>query len=175
MLYMLALSQNAGGVQAVNDRRAVVLKLPDETAPEDALEVARGLAAEADPLNAPAWAGALGGFMSDDSLDKLDGVLWLDVNPETPEELTGTPGEGGGGELPSNQAIVTDGQGLVTELNGQSMTLDPTVEDNEVTGLQTPPNFGLVQDAQQLSVEGGTVTLSVSNGVVAAEFEPDEA
>ncbi|MFA5510848.1 MAG: hypothetical protein WC313_00230 [Candidatus Kapaibacterium sp.] len=172
MLYMLALSQSAGGVQVVNDRRAVVLKLPDNTAPEDALGVARDLAAAADPTNAPAWAGALGGFMSNDSLDILDGVLWLNVNPETPATLEGDPDEGGG-DLPATSAIVADGQAITTPLNGVERTLTPTVAGNAITGLETAPTVAVVTDGQTLAVTGGTVTLTVAANAVTAEFTPE--
>ena len=177
MLYMLALSQSAGGVQVVNDRRAVVLKLPDETAPEDALGVARGLAAAADPINAPAWAGALGGFMSNDSLDLLDGVLWLNVNPETPPTLDGDPDEGGG-DLPATSAIVADGQAITTDVNGTERTLTPTVADNAITGLETAATVAVVANAGTVPVQNsagaaiGTGTLAVAGRAVTSARLP---
>lgn len=169
MLYMLALSQSAGGVQVVNDRRAVVLKLPDNTAPEDALGVARDLAAAADPTNAPAWAGALGGFMSNDSLDLLDGILWLNVNPETPPTLDGDPDEGGG-DLPATSAIVADGQAITTDVNGVERTLTPTVAGNAITGLETAATVAVVENSNAVPVlpASGSTSLASATAAVAA-------
>jgi len=170
MLYFLTLPKQAGGQTAHNDRRAVIVSLPDETDPGDALDAARAVASAADPGNHFSWAAATGGFMSDDSLEDFDGLLWFNVAAETPEVLTGNPGPA---PLEPDQALIEDGQTVTTDLNGTERTLTATVEDNEVTGLETAPTVAVVTDGQTLAVTGGTVTLTVAANVVTAEFTPE--
>lgn len=133
MLYFLALPKQAGGQMVVNDRRAAIVSLPDDTDPGEALAAARTKVGAADPTN-PAWATATGGFMSDSSLAELtDELMWVNAGSETPEELEGDPGQAA---LLDTQAIVNHED--VIEITGGSVEL--TVVDGVITGGTFTPD-----------------------------------
>lgn len=88
MIYLLTLPKQAGGLTVVNDRRAALIALPEGTTAENALGVARGIAAAADPGNAFSWRAATGGPVTEASLGDLpDALAWLDTNEDTPSVL----------------------------------------------------------------------------------------
>ena len=168
VLYFLTLPKQAGGQTAHNDRRAVIVSLPDETDPGDALAAARAVAAAADPGNHFSWAAATGGFMSDDSLEDFDGLLWLNVAAETPEVLTGDPG-GGPAPLEPDQALIEDGDEL--DLLGE--TVNVSVENNEPS-LSVEGTLAFVEHEQVIQITGGEVQLTVAgNAITGGTFSPE--
>lgn len=68
--------------------------------------------------------------------------------------------------LPANQVVLADGDTVA--VGGVDGTAE--VADGELVGVNLPANAAAVVSGTQLTVTGGTVTLTVTGGVLSAEF-----
>lgn len=75
--------------------------------------------------------------------------------------------------LDGTVGALKNGQAAALNLNGNNLSLTPTVSNGAITALQTPATSAVVQNGASFPVDGGTVTLTVANREVTATFTPE--
>ncbi|QYW02111.1 hypothetical protein CPT_Sonora_008 [Stenotrophomonas phage Sonora] len=173
MLVLMTLPQQAGGVTVINNRRACVVYVP--TGQANPIEYARNVAASNDnPQNRAQWAAALGGYLSDDSFAPENGIpngfIWMDVNADTPAQLTGDPPAAGGAAVTNGQTVAVRNSAAGDSHNATAVVTGGTT----FTGVNLAATVAMVDNSDTVTVlpaagttpAQGSATAAVAAGVV---------
>lgn len=92
------------------------------------------------------------------AVDAAEKAYWEYLKQNNPVTIT------------ADDAVVSNEGVYSVELNEVDTTLEITVENSVITAALTAGDVGVVTDGQEIPVTGGTVTISVTDNEVTAEF-----